>query len=387
MKIGIDARLIPYAQKEGIAYYSLYLIESLLKNDNINDYIIFYNLFLQGNKKFVIDLKDFKNARNKVFWMPGKILNFFWTKMQFPPIDFFLGKVDIFHTLSFMSMPPYFYLPPQLSGKKVITIHDVFPLLFPDQTKDVFDIKAYRKGLEAVVKKADAIICVSHGAKKDLLEFCGAVPPEKAHVVYSGISESICKVTDFDKIKPVLDKYRIDKKFVLNISRLDYNKNITGMVKAFAIFRKHYDFKLVIDGKKGNVSGEVFKAIEESGAPGVIFYLDFIGRDDLISLLSAAQIFIFPSFYEAFGFPNLEAMKCEVPVITSDIAAIKEIVGDAAFLVDPCRPQEIALAMEQVVGDSRLRRDLINKGRERVKLFTWEKTAKKTLAVYNKVLS
>jgi glycosyltransferase involved in cell wall biosynthesis len=384
MRIGLDARLVPYAQKEGIGYYSFYLIDALFKAGSADEYILFYNIFFQGNKNFIFDLRGTKGAANKIFYIPGRILDFFWIKLNFPPIDLLTGRLDLFHTLSFVPTPPYFYLPPQLSGKKVVTIHDIFPLLFPEQTKNVFDVSAYKRGLKAVVKKADAIICTSSTARKDLLEFSDTASSEKVHVVYSGISESICKVTDFDKIKPVLDKYRIDKQFILNVSRLDYNKNITGLIEAFAIFRKHYDFKLVIVGKKSNAAGEVFKAMEESAAAVDIIYLDYIGRDDLISLLSAAQAFVFPSLYEGFGFTNLEAMKCGVPVITSRIPSIREIVGDAAFLIDPRSPEEIAMAMRKVVSDRLLREDLIKKGSERVKAFTWEKAADDTLAIYKK---
>lgn len=385
MRIGLDARLLPYLDKEGMAYYSLHLIENLLKNDKANDYILFYNLFIKGDRRFVLDLRNVKNACNRIFWVPGRVLGFLWTKIHFPPIDFILGKLDIFHTLTISSSTPYFFLPPQIKGKKIITLHDIFPLMFPDKTNNVFDIQEYKKGFKNVVKNVDAIICVSNSARKDLIRFTG-IPEEKTHMVYSGISEDFYKVTDLKKISRVLNKYRIAGKYLLNVSRLDYNKNIVNLIKAFYIFRKDHDLKLVIVGKRGNVRDEVFATIDKLGIAKDIIYLDYVNREDLVVLYSAAEIFVFPSFYETFGFPNLEAMKCEVPVISSNIATIKEITQDAALLVDPYSPSEIAKAMSKAACDWRLRNDLINKGRERVKFFSWEKTAKDTLEIYKKVV-
>ncbi len=385
MKIGIDARLIPYEQKEGMAYYAFHLIDNLLKNDSTNKYVFFYSLFLQGNQKFVFDLKGVKNAQNKIFWIPGKILDFFWTQVNFPPIDLLLGKLDLFHTLAPTSTPPYFYLPPQIKGKKIITIHDIFPLQFPEESKKIYNISEYKRALENVVKNADAVISVSKSAQKDLMEFT-SIPQHKTYVVYSGVSDDFYKITQADKINSVLNKYRITGKYLLNISNLDYRKNVINLIKAFYLFRKSHNFKLVIAGNKGNVTSEVFATINKLDLSKDIVYLGYVDQEDLVVLLSAAELFVFPSFYEGFGFPNLEAMKCAVPVVSYNVAPIKEIVEDAALLVNPYDPKEMSMAMAAIVTDERLRDDLINKGKKRAQLFSWDKTARDTLAVYKKVI-
>ncbi|MBM3247927.1 MAG: glycosyltransferase family 4 protein [Candidatus Omnitrophica bacterium] len=385
MKIGIDARLVPYEKKEGMAFYAMHLVENLPRVDNINEYLFFYNIFLQGDKRFIPDFSGCKNALNKIFWIPGRVLDTFWTRFNFPSIESFLGRVDLFHTLAFTSLPPYFYLPPQNKGKRVVTIHDIFPLLFPDRAKDTFNIKECAQGLRNVVKKADAIICVSKSEQRDLIEFTG-IPENKTYAAYLGLSEDFCKINDQEKIRAVVDKYRIKGGYILTVSHLDHKKNLVNLIKAFALFRKEYNFKLVITGNKGDATSEVFETIVKLGLSEEIIYLGYVEREDVVILLNAAELFVFPSFYESFGFPNLEAMKCETPVVTSNIAAMQELVGDAGMLADPHSPESIAEAMTKVVSDKNLRDVLISRGKEKVKAFSWEKTARDTVEIYRKVL-
>lgn len=383
MRIGIDARILPYSQKEGMAYYIFHLLSNLLEQDLINEYRFFYNFIHPENKSFILNLENIKNARNKVFYIPGRILDFFWTKAYFPPIDFFIGKLDLFHTLAITSSPPHLYMPPQIYGKKIITIHDVNPLKFQDEFKDIYNNSQYRRALNYVARKADAIICNSKSTQKDLIESTG-ISEDKTYVIYHGVGDDIYKVGDRDKISAILHKYHIKGKYILNVSRLDYNKNTINLIEAFYFFKKNYDFKLVLVGKIGNVADKVFAVIDKLGLSDSVIYPGYISREDLAALYSAAQLFVFPSICEGFGLPNLEAMKCEVPVISSDIASIKEITQDAALLIDPYDPQAISKAMARIIDDASLRESLIAKGRERVRLFTWEKTASQTLEVYRK---
>jgi len=384
MRIGIDARLVPYEKKEGMAYYALSLIENLPKIDKTNDYTFFYNIFLRGNKRFAPDINNFNNCKNKFFPIPGRVLDFLWTKAKFPPIEFFLGNLDIFHTTAVTSTPPYNYLPPQRKGKKIITIHDITPLLLPEPIKSVFDLSQYKKGLDSVVKNADAIICISESTKDALIEYTG-ISRDKVYVVHFGISDDFFKETREDRIKSVLNKYRINSKYIFNIGRLDYGKNTVNLIKAFNILRKNHNLKLVLTGNKGDAAEDVFKAIDILGLSGDIIYLGYVVKEDLISLLSAAELFVFPSFYEGFGLPNLEAMKCETPVVTSDIAVMRELIGDAALLADPNSPGSIAEAMIKVINDDNLRNVLVSRGKEKVKAFSWERTARDTVEVYRKV--
>lgn len=368
-----------------MAYYALRLIENLPKIDKTNDYTFFYNIFLRGNKKFAPDLNNFKNCKNKFFPIPGRVLDFLWTKANFPPVEFFLGKLDIFHTTAVTSTPPYNYLPPQIKGKKIVTIHDITPLQLPESIKSAFDLTQYKKGLGKVVKNADAIICISESTKETLVEYTG-VPRNKVYVVYFGISDTFSRETRQDKIKSVLNKYHINSKYVLNIGRLDYGKNTVNLIKAFYILRRNYNLKLVLVGNRGDAAEGVFKTIDILGLAGEIIYLGYVDKEDLVSLLSAAELFAFPSFYEGFGLPSLEAMKCETPVVTSDIAVMRELAGDAGMLADPHSPESIAEAMMKVISDKNLRDVLISRGKEKVKAFSWEKTAKDTVEVYRKVL-
>lgn len=384
MRIGIDARLLPYQQKEGMASYAFHLIRQLLKKSPADEFILFYNVFKKGRKDFVLDLKEFKNVRNKVFYIPGSALDWFWMKAYFPPIEFFLGKLDIFHTLGIATSEPHVYIAPQRYGKRIVTLHDVIPLRFPQAFEGVLNLKKYREALIYVISKADTVICNSECTKKDIIELCAAAQ-KKVCVVYHGVGEDFYRVTDEKKISEVLAKYRIKRNYIINVSRLDYNKNTTTLIKAFSLFKKDHDVRLVIVGKPGDRQEEVFKTVDKLGLTDNVIYTGYIPGEDLVVLLSAAELFIYPTLYEGFGLPNLEALKCGVPVISSDIAAVREVAADAALLVDPHDPQELSGAMCKVISDRSLRDSLIAKGRERVKLFTWEKTAEKTLEVYRSI--
>lgn len=384
MRIGLDARLLPYQQKEGMATYASHLIRGLLKQSPADEFIFFYNFFRRGRKKFILDLKEFKNGHNRVFRIPGSVLDWFWMKAYFPPIELFLGKLDIFHTLGIATSEPHVYITPQLYGKRVVTLHDTIPLKFPQEFRAVLDLKKFREALIYVISKADAVVCNSECTRKDIIELCAAAQ-KKVCVVYHGVGEDFYRVTDERKISEVLARYRIKRNYIINVSRLDYNKNTTTLIRAFGLFKKNHDLKLVIVGKSGDKQEEVFSTIDKLELTDSVIYTGYIPHEDLVVLLSAAKIFVFPTLYEGFGLPNLEAMKCGVPVVSSDIAAVKEIAADAALLVDPCDPQELSGAMCKVISDRSLRDSLIAKGRERVKLFTWEKTAEKTLEVYRTI--
>jgi glycosyltransferase involved in cell wall biosynthesis len=264
-------------------------------------------------------------------------------------------------------------------------LHDVIPLRFPQAFEGVLNLKKYREALIFVISKADTVICNSECTKKDIIELCAAAQ-KKVCVVYHGVGEDFYRVTDDKKISEVLAKYRIKRNYIINVSRLDYNKNTTTLIKAFSLFKKDHDVRLVIVGKPGDRQEEVFKTVDKLGLTDNVIYTGYIPGEDLVVLLSAAELFIYPTLYEGFGLPNLEALKCGVPVISSDIAAVREVAADAALLVDPHDPQELSGAMCKVISDRSLRDSLIAKGRERVKLFTWEKTAEKTLEVYKRTV-
>jgi glycosyltransferase involved in cell wall biosynthesis len=269
----------------------------------------------------------------------------------------------------------------------IITVHDLIryfdlnggePFIHRPNHRDRFYLSLDYKG----IRKAAKIIAVSQTTKRDLLQHLG-VPEERVSVVYEGIDHQV--------FRPV-ERRILDYPYLLFVGSEHPRKNFVRVLRAFAKLkreRRFKDLKLVKVGKAGGAEVEFRKrtlqAINELNIPHEVVFTDYVAEEDLPAYYSGAECFILPSCYEGFGFPPLEAMACGCPVIASNVASLPEIAGDAALLVHPQDTEEITKALYQVLGDDRLRKDLISKGIDRAKGFYWEKTARETLAIYESV--
>ena len=240
------------------------------------------------------------------------------------------------------------------------------------------------------VKKAKKIIAVSQATKKDLIKKFKA-PAKKINVVYEGVTSEIDLRTAKSKKKitkeGVLRKYKISDNYVLFVGTLDPRKNIPQLLKAFdSLFKKKTKklagVELVIAGTKGFKYEEVFAAIKSLKFGYKVRYLNYVPHNDKIALIKNAQCFVFPTLYEGFGLPVLEAMSLGVPVITSRVSSIPEVASDAAVLVNPESTKEIAAALKKVLGNKKLQQKMCQAGQKQAAKFSWEKAAKQTLKVY-----
>jgi len=272
----------------------------------------------------------------------------------------------------------------------ILTVHDVIPFTFREAMGFFTNLFLYRPGMRTACRLSDAIVTVSEFSKRDIVERLG-VPADKIRVIPNGLREP----TEPDEaLDGALDRrWGLREGFVLNVGGIHERKNIVRLIHAFSrLVRQHcYAGKLVITG---SVSGVPYRVrmkrlcdatVTETGLEGRVVFTGFIPDRELDSLLLRADLLVYPSLYEGFGIPVLEAMRAGTPVITSDLTAMPEIVGDAAILIDPCSIDEMVSAMSRLLQEGELRRELIQKGLERARSYSWERTARRYLALYQEV--
>jgi glycosyltransferase involved in cell wall biosynthesis len=281
-------------------------------------------------------------------------------------------KLDVFFS-------PTHYLPVNYKVPSVISVLDVSYLKFPSlfKGKDLLMLKYWGK---YSIKKARKIITISESSKNDIIKSYG-VSPGKIAVVYPGIKK-LNFANDY-KMSDLKEKFGIDSEYILFVGTLQPRKNIVRLIEAFSKLKT--DSKLVVVGRRGWQYEEILGAPEKFGVKHRVIFIENAGDEDLPSLYKNAQFFILPSLYEGFGLPILEAMQNSCPVITSNISSLPEAGGDGALYVDPQSTDDIASKMQKLLDDESLRRELIKKGHEQVKKFSWEKSAKETLKVLENI--
>lgn len=370
MRIGIDARWI-FPKISGIGVYTQRLISNLARVDKKNDYFIFSNnlplIEKFGIKSFSnFSLIDFTHSANSP-------LNQFSLPSQFKKLD-----LQVFHS-------PHFFTPLFIKPKLVVTLHDLIPLLFPHFTPRAKKVKIlwlYKSILKCTTAKADRIVTISEHSKKDLMEAL-KVKEEKITVIYNGVSpayQPISSEVAKEKVKELVPE---SSRVFLFVGRFDPYKNTLGLIKSFNKLKKEFpEIKLVIVGEEDRRYPESQELVKELNLEKEVIFTGFLDEADLIYWYNRAVSFVFPTFYEGFGLPVVEAFACGCPVITSNVASLPEVVGDAAFLINPENPSELTEAMRRLLVDAPLRENLRQKGLARAKLFSWERTAKEMLKVY-----
>jgi len=372
MKIGIDISQIVYGT--GVSVYTKNLVKSLLKINNEDEFLLFGGSLRQREalKDFISSLSSFNNVTGRVFFIPPKLADILWNKLHILPIDSLLGKVDVFHS-SDWTQPPS-------NSAKVTTIHDFGFIKYPSTAHP--KIASTMKGrFEWVKKDVDLIIAISKATKNDIVDILG-ISPKKVKVVYEALPKDIKKVQNNKLIADVKKKYKIKNDFLLSVATLEPRKNLKRVILAFNEVKKIIpDIQLVLAGKLG-WDQDIKKMMGKR--PKDIIFTGFIDREhELSSLYSSASCFVFPSLYEGFGLPILEAMVCGCPVVTSNISSMPEVAGDAAVLVEPLEVESISHGIVKAIKEKDA---LVKKGFEQIDKFSWEKTAKETLRVYKQAV-
>jgi len=369
MKVAIIADSIR-ENRTGIGNYTFNLVNKLCKTRK-HEYWLIDNKNSETKKMFP--------QRTIIINNPLRIISkvYFWY--------FYLAlkihanrEFDLVHNPS--QVPTFFEI-----KNNVVTVHDLTPIMFPEKHSFIRSL-IFKLFLPRTLKKAEKIIADSENTKKDLINVFG-LPEKKIKVIYLGISDKFRVMTDKKKINKIKEKYSLNFPFILTVSTLEPRKNIPNLIRAFSYLKKENKItqKLVIVGQKGWKYNEIFILIKKLEMEKEIIFLGYVSEKELICIYNLADLFVFPSFYEGFGFPVLEAMKCGCPVITSNVSSLPEISGKAAKYINPYNLKEITESIYGVLTDKDLSKRMVNKGLLQSKKFSWEKCTNETLKVYEEL--
>lgn len=366
MRIGIDARLV-YYHKAGIGQYILRLTQALAQINSEDSFVLF------ASRKDNTRIATQANFRRVRLWTPS---HHRFERLALS-VELMPYALDLLHS-------PDFIPPLRARCPSVITVHDLAFLLYPRFLTR--DSARYYGQVDLAARQADHIIAVSESTKRDVIRLLG-VPEDKITVIHEAAHPLFAPVTNPEALERTRARYQLPEKFFLFVGTVEPRKNLPTLLRAFRGLRDKYKStaSLILVGNRGWLADEVDRVIAELQLGDAVRFLGGIPNDELVYLYNAASAFVFPSFYEGFGLPPLEAMACGTPVITSNVSSLPEVVGDAALLINPENVDELTVAMSRVLADEKLRREMRDKGLKRAQLFSWERAARETLDVYRLV--
>jgi glycosyltransferase involved in cell wall biosynthesis len=378
MRIAIDYSAA-VNQRAGIGRLVRNQVLALAEVDQDNDYRLVY---ARPNRGAVPQFPRARNFSRREVRLGERWLSILWHRAKLPvPADWLSGPVDVYHC-------PDFVLPPLRRARGILTVHDLAFLMRPDCADH--RLRAY---LEEVVprsvRRADFIIADSENTRNDLVVLLG-VRPQSVAVVPGGVEERFTRVTDQHQLQRAREKLGVgDAPFVLAIGVIEPRKNLNRLMDAFGTLKLRgnvpKNLKLVLAGGKGWLYDDIFDHHARSEVRNDILMPGFVPDELLPAIYSAAEVLAFPSLYEGFGLPILEAMACGTPVVASRASCLPEVAEGAALLVDPTSVEGLASALELLLLDSDLRTRLIERGLQRASEYTWQRAAEQLLGVYRMV--
>lgn len=369
MIIGIDGNEANVEKKVGVSVYTLQLLTYFQKNAT-------------AEKQFVVYLREHPRSDmpKETDYYTYKVVNgsFLWSQL-FLPLELYLHRtIDVFFS-------PAHYAPRFCPVPFVVTIHDLSYFYFQEEflKKDLYKLINWTK---YAVEKAQKIIAVSKTTKKDIVKFYPKTE-SKIEVIYNGFEKNINASSKLT-FKSISEKYNVIKEtYILYVGTLQPRKNVPVLIKAFKQFKEqNSEFKLVLVGKKGWLYDQIYQEVADSQLTDSVIFTGYVPDDELCILYQNAFCFVLPSLYEGFGVPVLEAMSFGCPVISSFASSLPEVGGEAAMYFDPKSVEGLVDDLSDLKKDSKLKTSLIKRGKERVKLFSWEKTGKETLDIISKAV-
>ena len=359
-------------QKAGIGRYTRNLVAALADADRSNE----YTLFCAGQGP--TPARWPANFRVRETRVSSRALAVGWHRLHLPvTVERFCGAADVFHS-------PDYTLPPLKTARGVVTIHDLSFLRVPECADP--GLRDYlTENVPRAVRRASRILVDSNNTKQDVVELLH-IPADKVSVIPAGVEPRFRPTRDLEECARVRNRYRLPELFVLFVGTIEPRKNLSRLITAYSDFRRQTGLphQLVISGAKGWLYNDIFEQVTREGLSEDILFPGFVDDEDLPILYTLADLFVFPSLYEGFGLPPLEAMACGTPVVASDNSSLPEVLGQAALLVPAEDTTAITDAMARVLGDANLRTRLADLGRAQAARFTWSGAAHELIDAYQK---
>jgi len=368
-KVGLDGKILTL-KNSGIGRYSLQLCQWLSRLEDAPEIAIYPSLKSEINPP----AKGRCPALSENYLFRGIFSISRWAQSE---------KLDLYHCLNYYSGPLV-----SISAPWLLNIYDLSPLRRPEFYGSYFAAQA-RFLLPHHARRADHIITVSQSSRAEIIEFL-SVDRDRISVIYPAPDDKFIQAGNSIREKEIRSGYGLDWPYLLFVGVLHPRKNLAGLIRAFAKIleeRADEDHRLVLAGPCGWKSEALFSYVREHNLERRVIYLGFVPDEHLPALYRGATALVYPSFYEGFGYPVLEALACGTPAIASNSSSLPEAAGPGALLVDPHFPDQLVNAIKRMISDSCLRQEISRKGREWSRNFNWEKTAAETLSVYKKVLS
>jgi len=354
MRIGIDVQST-LGRKTGIGLYTANLLQALRRVAPQHEYV-----------ELSWGRTDELRTDQRLWWEQVEL-----------PRRARAAQVDLLHLTGF-GVPRWHPCP------TLLTVHDLIGLLFPANLPPISRLY-WSRWLPRTIRWADQVIADSEHTRRDLIRLLG-IPAERIEVVYLGVDQAFHPLKDQVALEAVRHKYRLPSAIILYVGTLEPRKGLNTLISAYATLAADIPHHLIIAGKRGWYTEPLFRQVKALGLSQRVHFTDYVADEDLPGLYNLADLFVYPSRYEGFGLPPLEAIACGVPVVCSNAASLPEVVGDAALLVPPDDAEALAAAIRRVLDDKALRGEMRARGLEQAGRFTWEKTARRTAGIYGKML-
>jgi glycosyltransferase involved in cell wall biosynthesis len=367
VRIGIDARKL---HDFGIGTYIRNLLRQLARMDDRTEYVV---VCRPEDREALSTLGENFRA------VPETAGNYTVAEQVKIPLALQREGVTLFHA-------PHYVLPALVRCRSVVTIHDCIHLMFPQYLPNRFALAYAKTSIGMAAKRATRVLTVSESSKRDILRFVDA-EPDKIDVIYNAYDERFAIDPAEEDVVRVRERFQLQDEFVLYAGNVKPHKNLERLIDAFQIVRKRGldHLKLVMIGDEISKYSALRRAVHRHQLHKYVRFLGYLPEETLAVMYRLAGVFVFPSLYEGFGLPPLEAMASGTPVVTSNVSSLPEVAGDAAVLVDPYDPVSIADGIYRVLTDEQVRKDLSRRGVARAGMFSWEQSVRRVRKIYGEV--
>jgi len=367
VRIGIDARKL---HDFGIGTYIRNLLRHLARIDSQTEFVIFCR---------PEDGETLAQVGENFRPVPETSSNYSIAEQLKIPLAVKREGVTLYHA-------PHYVLPPLVRCRSVVTIHDVIHLMFPQYLPNRVALRYAKWSITQAAHRATRVMTVSESSKRDILRFVDT-EPEKIDVIYNAYDERFAMEPREEDVVRVRERYQLTDEFVLYAGNVKPHKNLERLIQAFHLVRQRGldHLKLVLIGDEMSKYTALRRAVHQHQLHKYVRFLGYLPEETLAVMYRLAGVFVFPSLYEGFGLPPLEAMASGTPVVTSNVSSLPEVAGDAAVLVDPYDPQAIADGIYRVLTDEQLRREMVHKGIARAGQFSWEQSVRRIRQIYGEV--